>query len=113
MVGVYVNERVRVDAAIIAGRSSEMDRAADRTLRAVKSVAASHRLTGAYINGLVIATVPGEQGTGRQVSDRVVSSTDPATLSIEYGHMKRHKNARRVSWVPGQHNLQRGMQMVH
>jgi hypothetical protein len=108
----YVNERVRVDAAIIAGRSAEMDVVAGRALRAVKTVAATHRNTGAYIKGLVVATVPGQSGTGRQVSDRVVSSTDPATLSIEYGHMVRSTTSRRVRWVPGQHILQRGMAMV-
>lgn len=108
----YVNERVRVDAAIIAGQSAEMDVVAGRVFRAVKAVAASHRNTGSFISKLVIATVPGEQGTGRQVSDRVVTSTDDATLSIEYGHLVRHKSARRVTWVPGQHNLQRGMALV-
>lgn len=108
----YVSKDIRVTAAVIAGRSAEMDVAAGRVKRAVKAVAAQHRLTGAFINGLVVATVPGEQGTGRQVADRVVSSTDPATLSIEYGHMVRYKNARRVRWVPGQHVMQRGMSMV-
>lgn len=113
MASAYVNESVRVDAAVIAGRSAEMDVVAGRVHRAVRTVAAAHRHTGAFIQGLVIETVPGERGTGRQVSDRVVSSTDPATLSIEYGHMVRHKNARRVTWVPGQHVMARGMQMVH
>ena len=112
MASAYVSERVRVDAAVIAGRSTEMDVVARRTLRSVKIVAGAHRNTGAYIRGLVIQTVRGERGTGQQVTDRVVSSTDPATLSIEYGHLVRHKSARRVSWVPGQHIMQRGMQLV-
>ena len=108
----YVNERVRVTAAVIAGRSAEMDVAAGRVKRAVIAQASQHRLTGAYIKGLVVASVPGESGTGRQVTDRVVSSTDPATLSIEYGHMQRFKNSRRVKWVPGQHIMQNAMQAV-
>ncbi len=112
MASAYVSERVRVDAAVIAGRSVEMDVAARRTLRAVKIVAGGNRNTGAYIRGLEVHAVRGERGTGKQVTDRVVTSTDPATLSIEYGHLVRYANARRVRWVPGQHIMQRALQLV-
>lgn len=112
MANAQVNGSVRVEAAIIAGKSAEMDVVAGRAQRAVRTVAAAHRNTGAFINGIVVATVPGERGTGRRVDDRVVSSTDPGTLSIEYGHIVRHKNARRVTYVPGQHIMSKAMGMV-
>lgn len=109
---VYIKESVRVTAAVIAGNRGEMDGAAAKVKRAVLAEAAKHRLTGAYTAGIRIEKVPGELGTGRQVSDRVVSSTDPATLSIEYGHLQRFKNSRRVRWVPGQHIMQNAMRAV-
>lgn len=112
MADVYVKESARLVAAVIAGKSSEMDRGAERVLRSVKAAAESHRATSDYINSLTIQTVPGEAGVGRQVSDRVVSTTDPGALAIEYGHMVRVKGARRVRWVPGQHPMARGMAAV-
>ncbi len=113
MSDVYVREDARLVAAIIAGNHPEMDRGAARVHRSVRSVAIGHRLTGDFIDGLTVQTVPGEIGVGRQVNDRVVSSTDPGTLSIEYGHFVRYKNSRRVRWIPGQHPMARGMAAVH
>lgn len=112
MASVYIKESVRVTAAVIAGKRGEMDGAAHRVKQAVLAEAAKHRLTGAYSTGIRIEKVPGVSGTGRQVTDRVVVSTDPATLSIEYGHLQRFKNSRRVKWVPGQHIMQNAMQAV-
>lgn len=108
----YVREDVRVTAAIIAGNRGEMDGAAHRVKSVVLAEAAKHRLTGAYSAGIRVERVPGELGTGRQVADRVVSSTDPGTLSIEYGHLQRFANSRRVKWVPGQHIMQNAMAAV-
>lgn len=110
---VYVIPNAGPIAAQIAGRSVEMDVVAGRTLRAVRTVAAGHRLTGDYMNSLSVQTVksrlPSRVG---YVDDRLVVTTDPAALSIEYGHFVRFKNARRVRWVPGQHIMGRAIGMV-
>lgn len=108
----YVNERVRVDAARIAGKSPEMDVVAGRTHRAVRAVAAANRLTGNYINNLSVHTVPGLVGNGRLVDDRLVVADDEGAASIEFGHMVRFTESRRVKWVPGQYPMTRGMAMV-
>lgn len=112
MASVYIKESVRVTAAVIAGGRGEMDGAANRVKRAVLAEAAKHRLTGAYAASIRVERVPGISGTGRQVTDRVVSTTDPGALSIEYGHLHRFKNSRRVKWVPGKHIMQNAMQAV-
>lgn len=108
----YVNSNVRVTAAVIAGRSSEMDHAARRVQSAAIGVAASHRLTGAYINNFSIHTVPGESGTGREVDDRLVVNDDPGAAAIEWGYIRRFKNSRRVQYVPGQHILGKAIRKV-
>lgn len=112
MGSAYVNPRVRVEAARIAGRSVDMDVAAARVLRSVKAVAAANRLTGEYMRNLSVQTVPGLTGNGRLVDDRLVVADDPAAWSIEYGHLVRYKNSRRVRWVPGQYPMTRGMALV-
>ena len=112
MAGAYVNPRVRVEAARIAGKSPERDVAAGKTLRAVQTVAAANRLTGEYMSKLHVVTAPGLIGNGRLVDDRLIVSDDPASPSIEYGHLVRFKNARRVRWVPGQYPMTRGLAMV-
>ena len=98
----YVSENVRVQAAIIAGRSPEMDAAAGRVQSIAIGIAAQHRLTGAYIHNFSIHTVPGEKGTGRMVDDRLVVNDDPGAAAIEWGYIRRFKNSRRVQYVPGQ-----------
>lgn len=112
MASVYIKPGIEVPVAVMAGKRGEMDGAAHRVKRAVLAEAAKHRLTGAYTAGIRVEKVPGVSGTGQQVTDRVVVSTDPATLSIEYGHLQRFKNSRRVKWVPGQHIMQNAMQAV-
>lgn len=96
-----------IEAAKIAGRSPEMDAAAQHVLARVKVVAAQHRRTGRYIAALEVKNVRGKHG----VRDRLVSATDPASLSIEYGHyatkVTKSSTSRRASsgaltWVPGQ-----------
>lgn len=105
----YVHKDARVVSAILAGNRTEMDDAARSVQRAVVTVAAEHALTGAYIDGVKINRVPGETGTGRRVTDRVVTSTDPATLSIEYGHYQGKRSQRNRRWVPGQHIMQQAL----
>lgn len=108
----YVNSRVRVDAAIIAGGSSAMDQAANRLKGAVVRAASAHRDTGAFIRNLAVVAVPGQQGTGREVTDRLVVANDPGSASIEWGHLVRVAGARRVRWVPGQHPMRTGMETM-
>lgn len=90
-------------AAIIAGQSSEMDFAARKMLGHVRAEAAKHTDTGHYQTTLGIATVPGRMGTGTQVSDRIVYADDDGAAAIEWGHIYRHPNSRRVTFVPGLH----------
>lgn len=110
----YVSENAGPHAAVIAGQSSQMDRAADAVLRNARVLAAAHVNTGNYIKNLSVMTVPSRQPSRvGYVKDRLVVSDDPASPSIEWGHMVRYKNARRVRWVPGQHILSRAAGMVH
>lgn len=109
----YVSPLAGPMAAVIAGRSQEMDLVAARGARAVRQVAAANRLTGNYIDKVFTATVPSQKpskvGT---VDDRLIVADDEAAVSIEYGHMVRFKNARRVRWVPGQHIMGRAIGLM-
>lgn len=106
----YVDPRAGSMAAQIAGGSSEMDHAANRGLRAVRSVAAAHRLTGTYIAKTFVATVPSVLPSKvGPIDDRLIVADDDAAVSIEYGHLYRFKNARRVRYVPGQHIMGRAL----
>lgn len=109
----FVSKNVGPEAAVIAGRSREMDRAAEAVLRGARIIASAHADTGNYIEKLSVQTVksrlPSRVGF---VDDRLVVSDDEASASIEWGHMVRYKNARRVRWVPGQHILTRAMGAV-
>lgn len=98
----YVSESVRVQAAIIAGKSPEMDAAASRVQAIAIGVAARHRLTGAYIQNFSIQKVPGERGTGQLVTDRLVVNDDDGAAAIEWGYIRRFEGSRRVQYVPGQ-----------
>lgn len=101
-----------------------MGQAAGMVLRRVKTVAAQHVDTGAYINKLRTVKVPGEKGTGRSVMDRLVVADDPAAAAIEFGHIARvdggvitRVGARRVQWqrgtyVPGLHIMAKGLARV-
>lgn len=90
-----------------------MDRAADATLRNARILAAAHVKSGNYIENLSTMTVPSrEPSRVGYVKDRLIVSDDPASPSIEWGHLVRFKNARRVRWIPGQHILTRAMAMV-
>lgn len=105
----YIRPEARIIAAVIAGESADMDRAADRVLSAVRRAATPRRNTGAYIRNLKVVSVPGMLGTGRQVRDRLVVADDPGAAAIEWGHLVRVPGARRVRWVPGTHVMRKGM----
>ncbi len=83
---VSIEGHARLTAAIMAGRSSEMDRVANRVKMSVLRIAAESRLTGAFMDSVSVQKVPGEAGVGVRVRDRIIVTTDPAALSIEYGH---------------------------
>lgn len=88
-----------ITAAKLTGQSSSMDEAAGEVLEAAKSEARKHRDTGDYIKALVVENVRGRSG----VRDRLVSATDPAAMSIEFGHATRRSKSHEgpPSWVPG------------
>lgn len=109
----YVDPRAGSMAAQIAGQSREMDVVAQRGLRAVRSVAASHRLTGDYLSKTFVATVPSVQPSKvGPIDDRLIVADDKAAVSIEYGHLVRFKNARRVKFVPGQRIMSKALRAV-
>lgn len=83
-------------AAQIAGLDPEMDRAAERVKQAIVAEAAKHSDTGAFAESFDVSA---DLYARRGVMDRVISSDDPAALSIEYGHMAGKGESRRH--VPG------------
>lgn len=108
---VFIKKNAGPAAAQIAGGSHAMDAAAGRVLRSVRRIAESHAATHAFVKSLEIHEVPSQQPSlVGFVTDRIVTTTDPGALSIEYGRMYRYKNARRVRYVPGQYPMTRGMQ---
>lgn len=108
---VFINKNAGPAAARIAGEHPAMDEAAGRVMRSIRRQAESHAATHAFINSLAIHKVPSQQPSlVGFVQDRVVTTTDPGALSIEYGRLYRYKNARRVRYEPGQYPMTRGMQ---
>ena len=97
-----VYRRAQLDAAIICGKSFEMDRVANRVKFNLIAEAAKHNLTSAFMNSIHTATVPGQSGNGRRVDDRAIYSTDPAALAINYGHIAWPKSGG-YTIVPGKH----------
>ena len=96
-----------IDIAIMAGKSRELDRAADAVKARVIAEASRHKLTGAYIASIKIANVPGRQGSGTRVTDRLIYSDDPNAMSIEYGHFQGKRNTPNRKRMPGQHIFER------
>lgn len=91
-----VSKRAGILAAQIAGLDPEMDRAAEKVKRAIVAEAAKHSDTGAFAGSFDVSA---DLYSRRGVMDRVISSDDPAALSIEYGHMAGKGENRRH--VPG------------
>lgn len=94
---VSLNRTIGTRAAKIASGMPEFDAAAQGIAREVRTEAAKHRLTGAFQSSIQVKPVRGSKG----VTDRLVTSTDRAALSIEYGHFVRTKNG--VKYVRGKH----------
>lgn len=70
-------------AAIIAGESAAMDKAAAKVAQAVKREAAKHRDTGDFQRSIKTKRVRGRSG----VTDREVYTDDPNAWTIETGHL--------------------------
>lgn len=109
---VFLYQRNRITVAQMAGASGEFGSQAGRVLRAAKRTASESVATGAYMRALSMRTVPGESGSGVTVKDRLIVADDPGAAAIEWGHLVRYKNSRRVRWVPGKHIMTRALASV-
>lgn len=96
-----VHSNVGVVVARIVGNHAVMDATAQKVLARARQVAGQHRLTGTYLGSFQVSRVPGRSG----VTDRLVSNTDKAAVSIEYGHFTRQGRTSQAPprFVPGQH----------
>lgn len=110
--GVHLHDRNRITVAQMAGDSAAFGSQAGRVLGAARRVAAENAATGAYLSRLSMKSVPGEFGSGVTVKDRLIVADDPGAAAIEWGHLIRYKNSRRVRWVPGQHIMTRALASV-
>lgn len=101
---------VKIDApltvAIMAGKHSVMDQAANRVKTQVVAAASVHRKSGAFIDSIKIKKVPGRSGRGTLVTDRLVYSDDKAVGKIEFGR-KASDDPNDTRRVPGQNNFGR------
>lgn len=93
-VRVYRGSGTKV--AKLPGVQAELDKGAQKVLARAKANAAAHFKTGAYAASLGVAVVPGRNG----VKDRMVYSSDPAAVPIEFGHVAANGRV-----VPGQRIL--------
>lgn len=73
-----------VKAAKIAGLDPEMDAAAARFEAVLQAEIAKFSKTGDFARSIKTRSISGKKG----VRDRLVYSTDPGALSIEFGHME-------------------------
>lgn len=85
-----------IEAARIAGRSSEMDRVAAAMHTAFIAAAAPHTRTGNLVSSGRVRTVRGKRG----VMDRLFEVTDPDAEHIEWGHVAGDGEGG-LRWVPG------------
>ena len=103
MAKVYNNAGIL--AAQVAGLDPEMDAAAERVKDAVVAEAEKHRdelntRSPHFSESFEVAADVFER---RGVMDRVVYTTDPGALAIEYGHRAGRRGGKRRlrKWVPG------------
>lgn len=102
-----VDMLVHMPVSVMVGRSTAMDRAADLVKARVLAEASRHRSTGAFMRSIKVKKVRGRFGRGKQVTDRLIYSDDPAVLSIEYG-TTRSDGTR----VPGKHTFERALSVT-
>jgi hypothetical protein len=97
-----VNRNAGIEAAKIAGNSSEMDAVAARLVVLVKAEASKHNDSGAFSNSVAAVRARGKRG----VTDRLVIATDPLAAVKEFGHVvRREKGGPALGYVPGQHSM--------
>jgi hypothetical protein len=89
-----------IEAARMAGQDPEMDAAAARIVGRIQAAAAGHNRTGDFASSLEVIAVPGKRG----VTDRLIVSSDPNAVSIEFGHLARDG----TTFVDGLHLMARG-----
>ena len=82
------------------GVQAELTVAAEGILQRAEELAAQHIDSDRYRSSLRVRNVPGKSG----VRDRLVESTDPGAVPIEYGHLTRGGR-----YVPGQYILTRAI----
>ena len=83
-------------AARMAGKSPQMDAAAQRVKAGMVADALTSAATGAFADSISVSR---DMYRRRRVLDRVISTDDPAALSIEYGH--RAGKGEDATYVPG------------
>lgn len=81
--------------AKLPGVQAELDKGAQKVLVRAKTNAAAHFKTGAYSASLGVAVVPGKRG----VKDRMVYSSDPAAVPIEFGHVAADGRVVQGQWI--------------
>lgn len=107
---VKIDDNAYLKAAIMAGESAAMDRGAATLLRNIKAEAVRHNLTGAFYESWEVRRARGESGTGTRVTDRVVVSTDPGALAINYGHLAKPKgDGGGGEFVEGKHVVEKAI----
>lgn len=99
---IYQTQAERVTAKM-CGESAAMDAAAEDVRAAIRREASRYVDTGSYIDAFKIQKVPGIQGYGRNIEDRLVYNDDPAALPQEFGRMTR------AGRIHGRHIMQRGL----
>lgn len=95
----HVYDGTGIKLAKLPGVQAEVDKAAAAILSRAKARAATHVDTGDYLDSLQVRNVKGRKG----VRDRLVESTHPASVAIEFGHRNHTKNGE--VFVPGQYIL--------
>lgn len=95
----HVYDGTGIKLAKLPGVQAEVDKAAAGILARAKARAAAHVDTGDYLDSLQVRNVKGRKG----VRDRLVESTHPASVAIEFGHLNSTKKG--AVFVPGQYIL--------
>ena len=96
-----------IQAARIACEAPEMDAVAEHVADLARALAASHNVTGEYIDGIGTAEIKGKRG----VIDRIAYVDHTFAASIEFGHVQTpHKGSRFIGpprFVEGLHIMGR------
>jgi hypothetical protein len=100
MADVYVT--AGIEAAKIAGESTEMNVVADELAARAKAEAGKHNDGGTFASSIGVVRARGKRG----VTDRLVIATDPLAVPKELGHVvKNEKGGPVLGYVKGQHSM--------